>query len=312
MGLTSTGDIVGSVSGGCVEGSVAEVGQGILRGDRPQLLHFGVSDETAWSVGLACGGEIDVYVARLASDQLEFIRSALETNLPVATLTIIRGPQNLVGRQMRARGNQAEERLGTIGHGLDKAAVERISEGIRTNRSFRVEFAADDLEDAVEAFVDVIPSPPKMVIVGGVHITVALASMAAQVGHETIVIDPRRTFGSQNRFPDVDRLIQAWPQEAMADLDLNTSTAVIVLTHDPKIDDPALIAALSSPAYYIGALGSRRTHEKRIRRLIESGVYEESLARLHAPIGLDLGAQSPEEIAVAIMAEVIQAYRLAN
>lgn len=312
MGLTLSGGLVGSVSGGCVEGAVVEAGQRILRGEGPQLLHFGVADETAWGVGLACGGEIDVYVSRLEGEQFEFIQGAFEQHVPVATLTVVQGPETVLGRQMSGRGNEAEELWGSIGAGLDGAALSQLRRGIRINRSFRIDLESEELSEPVVAFVDVLPPSPKLIMIGGAHITVALASIARRLGHETVVIDPRKAFSTQERFPDVDSLLQIWPQQAMAELDLNTSTAVVVLTHDPKIDDPALMAALSSPAYYIGALGSRRTHEKRIRRLLEAGASEEELARVHAPIGLEIGAKSPEEIAVAIMAEVIEAFRRAS
>ncbi len=142
-------------------------------------------------------------------------------------------------------------------------------------------------------------------IVGGVHISVALAGIAKTLGYKTIVVDPRRLFGSDQRFPVVDRLLRAWPQEAYQQIELDAETAVAVLTHDPKIDDPAIIGALKSPAYYIGVLGSRSTHAKRLDRLAQAGIAEDQLARLHAPIGLHIGAQSPEEIALSIMAEIV-------
>jgi xanthine dehydrogenase accessory factor len=144
-----------------------------------------------------------------------------------------------------------------------------------------------------------------LVMVGGVHIAIALASLARTLGYLTVVIDPRRAFGSQERFPHADRLIQAWPQEAFGQVTLTSGTAVVMLTHDPKIDDPALRIVLDSPVFYIGALGSRNTHEKRRLRLLEQGISTEKLARLHAPIGLDLGGRTPEEIALSIMAEIV-------
>jgi xanthine dehydrogenase accessory factor len=144
-------------------------------------------------------------------------------------------------------------------------------------------------------------------MVGGVHIAVALAEIAKVLGHRTLVVDPRRAFGSVERFPHVDGLLSQWPQQAFEELSLNTGSAVAVLTHDPKIDDPALMAALPSPAYYVGVLGSRRTHEKRLARLRQAGLEDSLLERLHAPIGLDIGAKTPEEIALSIMAEIVMA-----
>jgi len=148
-----------------------------------------------------------------------------------------------------------------------------------------------------------------LIIVGGVHIAMTLVSLAKTLNYRTIVIDPRKAWGSRERFPNVDRLIQAWPEEAFGQIQINRSTAIAMLTHDPKLDDPALKIALSSSAFYVGALGSKTTNAKRRERLLIDGINESQLARLHAPIGLDIRAQSPEEIALAIMAEVVNAHR---
>ncbi len=160
-------------------------------------------------------------------------------------------------------------------------------------------------DDPLEWFLNPIALAPRLVIIGGVHISIALVAFAKPLGFETIIVDPRRLFASSERFPNVDRLIQRWPEEALQEVGLHASTAVAVLTHDPKIDDPAVITALASPAFYIGVLGSRKTHAKRLHRLREAGVDEQALDRLHAPIGLDIAAQTPEEIALSIMAEII-------
>ena len=160
-------------------------------------------------------------------------------------------------------------------------------------------------DDPLEWFLNPIALAPRLVIIGGVHISIALVAFAKPLGFETIIVDPRSLFASSERFPSVDRLIQRWPGEALQEVGLHASTAVAVLTHDPKIDDPAVITALASPAFYIGVLGSRKTHAKRLHRLREAGVDEQALDRLHAPIGLDIAAQTPEEIALSIMAEII-------
>jgi xanthine dehydrogenase accessory factor len=157
----------------------------------------------------------------------------------------------------------------------------------------------------VEVFIEAVLPSPTLVMVGGVHIAVALTSLARSLGYRTIVVDPRRGFGSQARFPHADRLISDWPDDALASLGLNASTAVAMLTHDPKLDDPALRVALPSSAFYVGALGSKKTHEARRQRLLEAGLSEEHFSRLRAPIGLDLGGRSPEEIALAVMAEIV-------
>jgi xanthine dehydrogenase accessory factor len=189
-----------------------------------------------------------------------------------------------------------------------EAGLAALRRGIRQNRSGR-QVLVEAGEQTIEAFVDVIPPQPTLIMIGGVHISVALAKIGAALGQRTIVVDPRRTFGTRERFPEVDELLTVWPQEAFERISIQTSTAIAVLTHDPKIDDPALMAALPSPAYYVGALGSRRTHAKRVQRLTEASMSPELLGRLHAPIGLDLGAITPEEIALAVMAEIVQTYR---
>lgn len=310
MAITADGGVAGSVSGGCVEGAVVEVGQGVLKGTGSQLLHFGVSDETAWGVGLACGGEIDVFVEPLADEHLAFVQEAIASETPVASLTIIRGPESVLGAKLSARGNRGEELLGETAAGWSEVGLAALRRAISQNRPGRsVLVEAQDESQIVEAFVDVMPPQPTLVMIGGVHISVGLAKIAAALGHRTVVVDPRKTFGSRERFPDVDQLLTVWPHEAFELVPIKTSTAVAVLTHDPKIDDPALMVALPSPAYYVGALGSRRTHAKRLQRLTEAGMTDELLKRLRAPIGLDLGASTPEEIALAVMAEIIQAYR---
>jgi xanthine dehydrogenase accessory factor len=168
------------------------------------------------------------------------------------------------------------------------------------------------LSEGIEIFVDVILPPPILVIVGGVHIAIALVSLAKALGYRTILIDPRRWWGNEERFPHVDMLIQSWIPDAFLQINLTRSTAIAMLTHDPKLDDPALKIALNSPAFYVGALGSKTTHAKRVKRLLSDGLSESQLSRLHAPIGLDIGAQSPEEIALSIMSEVVDTYRKQN
>ena len=163
-----------------------------------------------------------------------------------------------------------------------------------------------------EVFIEISHPAPTLVVIGGVHIAIALTAMAKTAGYKTVVIDPRRSFGSEERFPQVDKLIQAWPTEAFDQLQITSSTAVASLTHDPKIDDPALQIVLASPAFYIGALGSKKTHLERRRRLSAAGVPDDRLARIHGPIGLKIGAQTPEEIAIAIMAEIVAASHDSN
>jgi xanthine dehydrogenase accessory factor len=302
MALTPDGKISGSVSGGCVEGAVFEAGVGALKTGVPELLHFGVSDETAFSVGLACGGNIDVFVKPLDPAFFRLVQAEIEAGNPLAVVTIIQGPAGYPGRELLYAG--PEKVHGKLGSELDELGRQVAQAGLESGQSGIIQAKTYSAED-IRLFVEVVNPPPQLVMVGGVHIAIALASLARTLGYSTVVIDPRRAFGSPERFSHADQLIQAWPQEAFAQVTLTRSSAVAMLTHDPKIDDPALKIVLSSPAFYIGALGSRKTHEKRRQRLLEDGISEEKLARMHAPIGLELGGRTPEEIALAIMAEIV-------
>lgn len=299
MAIAAGGAISGSVSGGCVEGAVATAAATVLETGQPQLLHFGVADETAWDVGLACGGAIEVFVQPLNTAVFDFIHQLIQNDDAGGCLTIIRGPEALLGRQLAF--NRAGARVGALGERWDEVALAAAHGARQTQRVF--------LDDEVEILIDLVHPAPTLVVVGGVHIAINLTSMARMLGYRTIVIDPRRAFGSAQRFPHVNRLIQAWPDKAFAEVALTPETAVAILTHDPKIDDPALIATLPTPVFYIGALGSRKTHARRLERLRAAGFSDAALNRIHGPIGLDIGAVTPQEIALAILAEIVRAQR---
>src|SRR5688572_25383177 len=303
MALTPDGKITGSVSGGCVEGAVYESGVDVLKSNRPQLLHFGVADETAWEVGLACGGSIDIFVKPLDEEFFRALRSVLVEEKSAVVVTVVRGSVELLGRELLVDENGNV--TGSLSDEMDKQALALARETLARSESRRAM-----LNEEVEVFLEVILPPPTLIAVGGVHITTALMALAKTLGYRTVVIDPRSAFGNAERFPDVDRLIQRWPDEAFQEIPLTRSTAVAMLTHDPKLDDPALKIALPSPAFYVGALGSKTTQAKRRQRLLEDGLTEEQLNRLHGPIGLDIGAGTPEEIAMSIMAEVVAARNL--
>jgi xanthine dehydrogenase accessory factor len=297
MAVSSSGRIAGSVSGGCVEGAVAEEAQQVLAKREARLVHFGVADETAWSVGLACGGKIDVLVAPLDTGAFDALRTALIDNRAAATATVVSGPAGSIGTSLLLVE-------GTVTGGASIEAPEAVVAArlaLADGRCRRVSLSGLDL------FVDVILPPPTLVVVGAVHIAVALVSIARSVGYRTVVVDPRAAFGNRERFPHADELRNEWPDAALRTLGLHAGTAVAVLTHDPKIDDPALETALPSAAFYVGALGSKTTHEKRRKRLIDAGLTEPQVERLHAPIGLDLGGRRPEEIALAVMAQIVAA-----
>jgi xanthine dehydrogenase accessory factor len=298
MAITPDGKITGSVSGGCVEGAVFDAGVEVLKTNRPQLLHFGVADETAWDVGLACGGSIDVFVQPLTPETFQRLRSAIIEERPAVNVSVVRGPDELLGRELLL-GDEGSV-IGTIDEEMDLRALEAAKESLAAGESRRAM-----LNESVEIFVEVILPPPTLIVVGGVHITIALMTLAKTLGYRTVVIDPRGAFGNETRFPNIDQLIPRWPDEAFQQIPITRSTAIAMLTHDPKLDDPALKIALASPAFYVGALGSKTTQAKRRQRLLDDGLSEEQLNRLHGPIGLDLGAGTPEEIAMSIMAEIV-------
>ena len=302
MAITAKGEFVGSVSGGCVENAVIEAAIESLQTRKPRLLHFGVADETAWEVGLACGGSIDVFVQPLDAAHFEALRSTLQHEQQAVVVTAIRGPEQILGTAtlIPGDGTTAGTALGPWRDHLSTLAASALAQGWPRRAQ---------LDTAVEVFLEPIVPAPSLIAVGGAHIAIVLVSLAKKLGYRTIVIDPRRAWGNADRFPEVDQLIQAWPQEAFGQVEITRSTAIAMLTHDPKLDDPALQIALPSPAFYVGALGSKSTQARRRKRLLEGGMTEAQLAPLHAPIGLDIGAESPEEIALSIMGEIVQARR---
>jgi xanthine dehydrogenase accessory factor len=300
MALTPDGKITGSVSGGCVEGAVYETGLKVLKSNRPQLLHFGVADETAWEVGLACGGSIDIFVNPLDTEFFQPLRSVLVDEGAAVLTTVVRGPDPLLGHEMLLGEDGTV--TGSISKEWNERAVNLAKETLAQGESRRAL-----LNEEVEVFLEVILPPPTLIAVGGVHITIALMALAKTLGYRTVVIDPRSAFGNEDRFPNIDQLIPLWPEEAFEQVPINRSTAIAMLTHDPKLDDPALKIALRSPAFYVGALGSKTTQAKRRKRLLDEGLTEAQLDRLHGPIGIEIGAGTPEEIAMSIMAEVVAA-----
>jgi xanthine dehydrogenase accessory factor len=307
MALTIEGEISGSVSGGCVEGAVFEEGVESVTSGQARLLHYGVADETAWEVGLACGGIIEVFVEPLDTAVYHFVQTLLDEDTAFATATVIGGPADLLGKKLVVQHD--EKPFGSITSELDNLAVKTVQKVLADGRSQRQKLTIPGTDTDVDLFIEVSLPKPKLIMVGGVHIAIALTAIAKTVGYETIVIDPRRAFGSETRFPHVDQLIQSWPDKAFENIRLNDNSAVALLTHDPKIDDPALKVVLNSRAFYIGALGSGKTQAKRRERLREMGFDEEAIGRIYGPIGLNINATTPEEIGVAIMAEIIAARR---
>lgn len=301
MAITAGGQLSGSVSGGCIEGAVAEESFAVLKSGQPKLLQYGVADETGWEVGLACGGNIQVFVEPLNSEFFAATKELLHAERAGALVTVIAGPEALLGRKLLVeRGHEGW--IGSIDAAVDAAVAAHARVAIQRGKDEQFTLAGG----SIELFVDLLLPPPTLVMVGGVHIAIVLATLAKNMGYRTVVVDPRHAFGAVERFPHVDQLLRSWPEDAFAQLHPNENTAIAILTHDPKIDDPALKMVLRSPAFYIGALGSRKTHSARIERLQEAGFAPHELERIHSPIGLAIGAETPEEIALAVMAQVVK------
>lgn len=297
MAITAAGEFAGSVSGGCVESAVIEAGQQVIQSHSPRLLHFGVADETAWQVGLACGGSLDVFVEPLDPSQFDFLDQLLTAERPAGAVTLVKADEPMLGEKLILDLDQPSRRFGSLDEQRAVAlATEAVEPSVR-----ELELAGQP----VEAFIDLMPPPPTLVMIGGVQIAIALAKLAKTMGFRTVIIDPRRAFASSERFPGVDRLLQSWPGEAFEQVPITRSTAVVALTHDPKIDEPALTLALTSQAFFVGALGSRRTQAKRLERLRAAGLEPDQLERLYGPVGIELGADTPEDIALSIMAQVV-------
>ncbi len=309
---TAEGEIAGSVSGGCVETAAAqEIIAAIERGT-PRLVSFGVSDEAAWEVGLACGGTLGLFVEpQVRREMVEPLRG--EAGVVIATvvdggiapstallfdeqaqLVTALPPIGIPARDAAA----AAARLTDLADPIGRAAAEALARCRSRTERF------DGPHGEVTVLLEVHPRAARLVIVGGVHIAQALVPLAKQLGYRTFVVDGRAAFLTEDRFPQADQLVLGWPADVLGELGLDAATCVCVLSHDPKFDDPALEIALRSPAAYVGALGSQRTQAARRERLRRAGVTDEQLDRLHGPIGLDLGGREPAEIALAILAQM--------
>ena len=286
MAVRDDGAFVGSVSGGCVENAVIEEALNAIADGNIRNLEFGVSNEQAWSVGLACGGMIRVHVAPIESEERKDVlrniaQAAEESRAAVLASDLESGAWRLVFPD-----TETDERF---------AAAAR--EAARLDRSGMAEI------DNRFWFLNVFNPGLELVIVGAVHIAQPLAEMAKRTGYSVRVIDPRTHFASTERFPGI-ALVHEWPDEALTARPLGQRSAIVALTHDPKLDDPALSTAIRSPAFYIGALGSKKSHAQRIERLRNAGFTDAEMERIHGPVGLPIGARSPAEIAVSIMAEL--------
>ena len=277
----------GSVSGGCIEGEVVAEALRVIRDENVKTLEFGIADAAAWEAGLACGGQVQVFIQKITSD-LKVVLSdfKLAQNQKQAIAVLI----DLSSGRTQLKENR-------------DLASEDLVRCFANDESRLISFDGND-----RVFAHILNPPLRMFIIGAVHIAQVLSRMAKQTGYEVIIIDPRDTWAEAVRFPDIT-IDKRWPSTALEELSPNSRTAVVTLCHDPKLDDPALLVALNSDAFYIGSLGSRKTHGKRIERLKLEGVSDELLARIKAPVGLNIGARTPAEIALSIMGQVTETLR---
>jgi xanthine dehydrogenase accessory factor len=316
MLVTASGSVVGSVSGGCVEADVYARAQEVLASGRPQLQRYGVSDDDALAVGLTCGGILDVFVEpvdRGRFPQLGAVADDIAAGRPVAVATTVEHPRaERVGRHLvvrQAGGGSSEGSLGS--ERLDDAVTDDASGLLATGRSETLSYGPDGQRrgQSMRVFVSSFAPAPRLLVFGAIDFAAAVARIGAFLGYRVTVCDARPVFATSTRFPAADEVVVQWPHRYLAaEVESGRAdrrTAVCVLTHDPKFDVPLLEVALRADLAYVGAMGSRRTHDERVKRLRELGLSEAELARLASPIGLDLGARTPEETAVSIAAEMI-------
>ncbi|MGW3567754.1 XdhC family protein [Streptomyces sp. NPDC000941] len=326
LAVDAAGTAIGSVSGGCVEGAVYDLCQDALRTGQAVRESFGYSDEDAFAVGLTCGGTIDILVTPVPADDTR-LRPVLAAALsavsgrPAALVRIADGPPELLGRALLVRPDGSYE--GSLGPApdrtagldrtaaLDRTAVDEARVLLEAGRTATVEIGADGgrCGEPVTLLVESAVPPPRMIVFGAIDFAGALARIGKFLGYHVTVCDARPVFATARRFPDADEVVVEWPHRYLDATEVDARTVLCVLTHDAKFDIPLLERALRLPVGYVGAMGSRRTHEDRLRRLREAGLGESALARLRSPIGLDLGARTPEETALSIASEIVAARR---
>lgn len=300
LALTRSGRMAGSVSAGCVENDVFARALAVLDAGRPEVARYGISDEMAFAVGLSCGGSIEVLIEPFRpTPAWDAVRDAVGGGRPVG-LALGVAPAALAGRALAVRPDGAA--VGSLDPALDAAVADAARRALVEAGVQRLvlPFAGGE----AEVFVEGLSPPLRLFVAGATQIAAALARLARPLGYRVVVADARSPFATPERIPDADAVLREWPDAVLARAGLDAACAVVVLTHDPKFDVPALAHALRSPAGYVGALGSRRTHARRREQLREAGISDAQLARLRAPIGLDLGGREPEEIALAILAEM--------
>ncbi|WP_060905731.1 XdhC family protein [Streptomyces scabiei] len=311
LAVNADGQVVGSISGGCVEGAVYDQCQQVLQDHGlPARTRFGYSDADAFAVGLTCGGEIDVLVQRIEPTAQPHLADALEEAVrgrPAAVAQIVDGPDEHLGRTLTLLGDGSAYDGTLGGEDEDRAVVAQARALLRAGRTARIDVGGDPdtCPTKLSVLVHTHAAPPRMLIFGAVDFAAALSQAGSFLGYRVTVCDARPVFATAARFPHADEVVVDWPHRYLAATETDARTAICVLTHDAKFDIPLLRRALALPVGYVGAMGSRRTHDERLRLLREAGASGEQLARLRSPIGLDLGARTPEETALSITAEIV-------
>ena len=307
MALLDSGEVIGSVSGGCVEGAIHEVSLEVMKTRQSQSVTYGVSDDNAFAVGLTCGGTIELFIQYIDSATFpEFadIASHIEQEQAVGVATLIYSEGGIGARIILTKSDAN----GTLGNSqLDHAAIEGARALLKhgTTKTLKLGPNGENRMDDVSVFVESFAPAPRMIIFGAIDFAAAVARIGKFMGYYVIVCDARALFATKRRFPDADEVIIDWPHRYLPKVEIDETTVICVLTHDPKFDVPVLEIALRTSAGYVGAMGSRRTHEDRLVRLREIGMTEAEISKLKSPIGLDLGGRTPEETAISIAAEII-------
>lgn len=309
MLVDSEGNVEGSVTGGCVEGALAQEAQAVLAGEPPRVLTYGISDDVAAEVGLMCGGTVHIFLEQLdggssSGEALDAVLAAVLEGRPAAIATLLDGEG--AGRRMYLVDGHVRGSFG-VTELLDRAVANEMEGMLAQGRTAVRRYGADgstmgsDLRVHIQSFAE----PPRMVIIGAIDFSAAVAALASQLGYEVTIVDAREPFLRSRRFSDHAEVVVDWPDRFFEGREYGPRDVILVFSHDPKFDEPALVGALRSGAGYVGALGSRRTHRKRVERLCEAGVTEEEIERIAAPCGLDIGARTPAETAISVLAEVI-------
>ncbi|MGW2651437.1 XdhC family protein [Streptomyces sp. NPDC001393] len=307
MAVSETGEVIGSVSGGCVEGAVYELAQEVLATGIPAKQTYGVADGDAFAVGLTCGGTLEIFVELVTPERFSNfvdVVQAAQTRSALAVATVVDGPDR-VGARMLVTEHSA---MGTLGHdSLDRGLAEASRGLLAQGRSAVVHLGrnGEQRRDDLTVFVESFSPTPEMIVFGAIDFAGAVVRIGKFLGYHVTVCDARPVFATKRRFPTADEVVVDWPHRYLSGREVDERTVLCVLTHDPKFDVPLLERALRTKAGYIGAMGSRRTHLRRLEQLREAGVEDRLLARLSSPIGMDLGGRTPEETAVSIAAEII-------